>query len=132
MAYEASVAHEALKFADAIHHYAESKGWNPEDYHIFMTANADLLILRIHVVARAFGNWLENQKYQDYDEIRDFIEREVKPVDAVFNSYSLLLSGMDGFAFFAAPRLGPADLEVDEKIINKGTSWSQSVRPKTS
>jgi hypothetical protein len=141
MAQEASITQATLKFAEAIHKYAESKGWKPNDYHIFMTVNTGLIVLRIHVVARAFDGRTEEQEYNDYDDVMDFIEAEVGTEQRIFNSYSLVLSGMENFAFFpsarletgdfayfAPTRLGTGDVEIDEKLINRGVSWSEPFR----
>ncbi len=128
MAQETSITQATLKFAEAIHKYAESKGWKPADYHIFMTVNTDLIILRVHVVARAFDGRTEKQEYNDYDDVTDFIEAEVGREQRVFNSYSLVLSGMENFTFFPGARLGTGDVEIDEKLINRGVSWSEPFR----
>jgi hypothetical protein len=129
MARESSLDQEALKFAEAIHKYAASKGWKADDYHIFMTVNTDLITLNINVVAKAFEGRTEQQEFDDYDDVMDLIESEVKPSEQAFNSYGLVLSGRDGFTFSPSPYLGPAEVEIDEKVINHGESWSEPFRP---
>lgn len=124
MAVEAGFTQIAMNIADAIHEYAKARKWDKSDYHIFITSNRDIYTLRILIVARFFEGRTEQQEYQDYSEVTDFIESRAKSELRALNSYGLVLAGTDGFSFHSAPRLGPAEFEIDERLINHGISWS--------
>lgn len=127
MATETSFDKEALKAAKAIHAYAESKKWQPQDYHIFITVRSDLFTLHITVVADQFNGRTEDQEFEDYDDVMDNIDRALKNT-MVFNYYGLNLTGKEGFAFYPTPRLRDDEFEIDEKLINNGVSWSEPYR----
>ena len=115
---------DALKIAEVIHEYAESKGWAADDYHVFMTIRPDLYILPIKVVARACEGRSMEQGYQDFAEIMDFLGPRIKREDHNFNYYSLLLTGQRDYSFLAYPRLRPEEYALDERLINRGVAWS--------
>src|ERR1039457_4635198 len=98
MAQETSLIAGALKAAQAIHEHAASRKWTSKDYHIFMTINTDLFVLRIKVVAKAFDGRSEAQEQQDYDDVMDRIDKSLRHLK-VFNYYGLVLTGMNDFGF---------------------------------
>jgi hypothetical protein len=129
MALEAGITQDALTIAEAIHGYARTRGWTGDSYHIFMSANVDWSTIRVQVVARGFDDRSEEQEYRDYDDVMDLIEMEAKLRLRVTNYYSLVLTGMSDFVFYPTRRLGQAEFEIDEKLINNGISWSEPFRP---
>jgi hypothetical protein len=129
MAQETTLTESAVRIARAIHAFAARKGWNPEDYRIFMTANGDLLTLRITIAAKAYEGRTEEKEFEDYDELRDYLDSQVKADVRRFNYYSLVLTGRNGYAFYAVPRLGPSEIEIDDALINNGVSWREPFQP---
>jgi hypothetical protein len=123
MAQEAILSEGALEVANAIHGYAESRSWKPQDYHIFTTVDERLPSLRITVVSDKYKGRTEDQEVKDFDGVMDFIEHEVS-LREYFNIYSLVLTGTDGYAFYPTGRLGENEYAIDEKLINHGVSWS--------
>jgi hypothetical protein len=129
MALDAGVAQIALTVANAIHGYAESRGWSKDNYHIFMYYNMDWYTLRILVVAKAFEGRTEKQAYRDYGDLVDYLESRAKPALGALNSYGLVLKGKNDSAFYPPYNLGPAEVEIDEKLINHGVSWTDPSLP---
>jgi len=92
-----------------------------------MTVDERLPSLRITVVSDKYKGRTEDQEIQDFDNVMDYIEQEV-PLREYFNIYSLVLTGKDGYAFYPTGRLGEFEHAIDEKLINRGVSWSGSLR----
>lgn len=130
MSEERSLQEDALRFAEAVHEFAGSKGWGPDDYHIFIIIKTDIFILMITIVARAFEGRTEAQKYTDFSEVMDFLESRIKSEDHSLNYYTVALTDRHGYSFSANPNLWPGEIEVDEKLINRGVSWSAPFRIK--
>jgi hypothetical protein len=124
MAHEAGINQIALRIAEVIHHYAESKGWSKDDYRILMKYRADYFILNVFVVARAFEGRSERQRIKDYDELRHAINTGARAEVKALNSLGLVLKGFDDYDIYWSPRLWPDEIVIDEKLINRGVSWS--------
>jgi hypothetical protein len=124
MAYEAGINQIAVKVADVIHDFAKSRGWAKNDYHIFMRFNQDYLILNIFVVARALDGRPEQQS-KVYHDLRDAIQAKSKAELSAINVFGLLPTGYEDFNIYWSPRLKPSEIEIDERLINQGISWSE-------
>jgi hypothetical protein len=124
MAYEAGINQIALRIAEVIHRYAESKGWSKDDYHILMKYRTDSFILNVLVVARAFDGRSRRQEAKDYDELRHAINTGAGSEVKALNSFGLVLKGFEAYDLYWSPRLWPDEIVIDEKLINRGVSWS--------
>jgi hypothetical protein len=129
MAHEAGINQIAVKVAEVIHRYAQSKGWPKENYHVFMKFNTDYFILRVLVVAKAFDSRTERQKTDDYDDLDRAVRTEAKNELKSINSFGLVLKGLDDYSVYGSPGLGPSQIEIDERLINHGVSWADPSLP---
>jgi hypothetical protein len=128
MAYEAGINQIALRIAEVIHRYAESKGWSKDDYHIFMKYRSDYFILKVLVVARAFESRNRPQEIKDYDELRHAITTGARSEVKAINDLGLVLKGFNDYDIYRSPRLWPDEIVIDEKLINRGVSWSDPLQ----
>lgn len=126
MARETAMIVAAERIAELIHEYARKNDWPENQYHIFMTANTSWDILRILVASTSFDDRTETQEFSDYDDLMDFIEANYPRKTRDIRSFSLVLSGMNGFTLYLSPRLEPDEIEIDEKRINRGVSWTEA------
>ena len=117
-----------MKAATAIHAYARSKQWRPDEYHIFMKVRSDLYTLQIKLVSDHLDDLTEDQEIAVYDDVTDDLDRALKQSKA-FNYCGLVLSGSKRFASSPARHLRDDEFEIDEELINDGVSWSKPFRP---
>jgi hypothetical protein len=129
MAHEAGINQIAMRVAEVIHRYAESKGWSKEDYHILMKFNTDYFILDVFLVAKALQGRTERQETHDYDDVMDAIRTKAKPELQAVNYLGLVLKGLDDFDLYWSPKLKPSEIEIDEKLINHGVSCADPSLP---
>jgi hypothetical protein len=124
MAYEAGINQIALKIAKVIPRHAESEGWSKDDYHILIIYRNDCYILNVLVVARAFEGRGRRQESKDYDELKHAIITGAGAEVNALNAFGLVLTGFDDYDLYWPPRLWPEEIVIDEKLINRGVSWS--------
>jgi len=116
-----------LTIARIVHDFAKSKGWKAEDYHLFMTYRDDIMFMDLSVVAKGLNGCGDRRKTEDYFDLRDAINAGAKSELNAINSLGLVLWGTDEFNSMPAPRLRPEEIEIDERLINNGVSWSDSL-----
>jgi hypothetical protein len=124
MAQKAGINQIAVRIAEVIHRYAAARRWSRDDYHIFMKFNTDYFILNVIVVARAFEGRTERQQTKEFDDLYDKITAEAKAEVESVNDLGLVLKGFSELDLYRPPLLKPSEIEIDEKLINHGVSWS--------
>lgn len=92
-----------------------------------MRFNTDLFTLSVVLFANALNGRDENQEVEDYDDLWDVIQSKAGDVLKEINYLGLVLRGTDEFGFYPARRLSTDIIEIDEKLINNGVSWSESL-----
>jgi hypothetical protein len=129
MANEAGINQIAVRIAEVIHRYAAARRWAANDYHIFMKFNTDYFILNVIAVARAFEGRTDRQRTKDFDDLYDKIRAEAKLELEAINDLGLVLKGFGELDIYWPPLLKPSEIEIDEKLINHGVSWSDPSLP---
>jgi hypothetical protein len=129
MARQAGINQIAVNLAEVVHRYAAARRWPKDDYHIFMKYRSDYFILNIIVAARALEGRADRQRTKDYDDLYDRIRAEARPELEALNDLGLVLTGLSRLDLYWPPILKPAEIEIDEKRINHGVSWSDPTLP---
>ncbi len=120
MAVEASMKEAVLRVSEALHRFAESKGWQPETYRIFMTVNLNWSHINVTFISDRFDPDREAELQDYYDDIMDYLEEDLKEEPDLYRTIGLVLRRFDGYAWFASPQLGPAEVEIDDALLNPG------------
>lgn len=126
MARATSINQVALKIARVVHEFARARKWKQEDYHLFMTYRDDIFFMRLLLVAKELDGRGERQKSKDFNDLWDAINDGAKSELEAINFLRLVLRGTDEFNSMPPSRLRPEEIEIDEKLINNGVSWSES------
>jgi hypothetical protein len=127
MARKTSINQVALTIARTVHEFARSRKWQQEDYHLFMTYRDDIFFMRLLLVAKGLNGRDERQKSEDFNDLWDAINVGAKSELEAINFLWLVLRGTDEFNSMPPSRLRPEEIEIDEKLINNGVSWSESL-----
>src|ERR1700730_4455057 len=98
MALEAGLKERALRVADSLRRYAQSNGWDPKHYRIFITTNTDWNTMSVQFVAEAFNGLSEkgdDEQLKSYDDVMDYLERDLRREPELYRSIGLHLTGQD-------------------------------------
>jgi hypothetical protein len=116
MALETIVKRTALRVAQAFHNFAKKQGWAPGSYHIFMRINPEWGHVSVSFVADAFEGQDEQERY---DDVRDFLEEDLRDVPGLEASIGLVIYGTEQFERYGQSSMGGDDIEIDDDLINK-------------
>ncbi len=115
MALETIVKRTALRVAQAFHNFARKQGWPPGSYRIFMRINPEWGRISVIFVADAFQGQDEQERY---DDVRDFLEEDLRDVPGLEESIGLVIYGTEQFEKYGQSSMGGDDIEIDEELIN--------------
>jgi hypothetical protein len=116
------------RIRDALHRFASSKGWKPEDYRIFMNVNKDWETFSVEIIAKEYGRWIKDEVGRGrFDEVLDFLEGEFVAEPDLLDSINLTLGGFEGYTWFLYPRpsLPPSIVQVDDAYLNPDVADSR-------
>jgi len=83
-----------------------------------MTANPDWGHLRVIFVSDEFDHDDEQLNQNDYDDVMDYLEEDLKDEQDLFRSVGMVLIRFDDLPFYATPSLSGSDVEVDPALLN--------------
>jgi hypothetical protein len=118
MATETGLEEVALKVAQGMHDFAESRGWSPNDYRVFMVVNSPFWRLRITLFSKAFRDRSADQEITDYDDVSDAIEKRLGKDINFFNYMGLILTDDEAHARERGTPRSANEFEIDEALIN--------------
>src|SRR5438270_12858554 len=95
---EPSLKYAVDRIKDALNHYASSKGWTSNSYHVFMIVNKKWGTISAELVANAFERE-RIHRFEYLDEVMDFLEADLKDEPEIYESLGLLLSPGDSYSF---------------------------------
>jgi hypothetical protein len=127
VAREASIDQVALKIAQIVHDFAKSRGWKMGDYHLFLKYRDDILFMNLLVIAKDLNGCDERRKTEIYYDLWDAINAGAKSELNLINSLGLVMRGSDEFDSMPPSRLRPYEIEIDDRLINGGVSWTESL-----
>ena len=126
MAQEAELTNASVRIAESIHSYAKEKGWDREKYRVFITLNLNYDTIHILLVSDQIN---DDNKDDIMTEIMLRLRKDLANVPKVWRAYGIVSCSLDGFSFFADPRLSPGEVEVPDTILNPGVKdWRGAFR----
>jgi hypothetical protein len=83
--------------------------------------------MNLLVVAKDLDGCNERRKTEIYYDLWDAINAGAKSELNLINSLGMVMRGSDEFDSMPPSRLRPEEIEIDEKLINNGVTWSDSL-----